>query len=300
MSDSPFERFPRSVIWTRGDGCELLARLVTTETATRAEADLPAACLGSRADLVVMSSAGSFDLVATASPVSLDTDKVTHVAAAVGGGPHSRLAALIAARIATGLDVPGELLSGFRDEDGRPGAETAIAETTAASGLPGRTVMVKSAAALVESLPPGALLVLGSPGGSWLQRQFFGPGARLTSAAPGGAVVVRDAPVRAFHVATRRDGLGRHMRVGDARLVGTGLVLPVVDEGKLVGVVRLADLDGVDPDTPLGSMMETAPLASVFDTLDDLAEMEEFYKGSAVPVVDREGRLYGDVEVPYL
>lgn len=293
--DPRFDGFPRSVLWTRGEGCEALARLLATGSAARAEADLPAACLAARADLVVMASAGSFDLVATASPTDFDPEQVRSVVAAVGSGPHSALAAVTAARLATELDVPGEVVSGQRGEGGGSDAEAAIVDASGVSGLAGRVVMVRSAAALVEGMAPGALLVLGAPGGSWLQRQFFGPGARLTSAAPGGTVIVRDAPLRAFHRVEPTEGLGHRMRVGDALLVATAAVHPVVDEGRLVGVVRIADLAAVNPDTELGSVMESAPHASVFDALAELEEIGEFYEGAAVPVVDRDGTLHGAV-----
>jgi hypothetical protein len=295
LLDPRFDGFPRSVLWTRGEGCEPLARLLAEGSPTRAEADLPAACLAARADLVVMASTGSFDLVATASPTGFDPDQVRSVVAAVGSGPHSALAAVTAARLAAALDVPGEVVSGQRGEGGGSDAEAAVVEASELSGLQGRVVVVRSAAALVDGMAPGTLLVLGAPGGSWLQRQFFGPGARLTSAAPGGTVVVRDAPLRAFHRAEPIEGLGHQMRVGDALLVATAAVHPVVDEGRLVGVVRIADLAGFDPDSQLGSVMESAPHASVFDALTELEEIGEFYDGAAVPVVDRDGTLHGAV-----
>lgn len=294
------EDFPRAVVWTRGKGCADLAELLATDRAVRCEKDMPASCLEHRADLAVMAKPGSFDVVATANPHDFDHSRVRAVAAAVAGGPDSRLAAVLARRIADRLTVPGTVVSGYRNEEGRPWSEEAVDEAVAASGLHGAAVEVSSAAHLVDTLDERTLLVLGTPGGSWIHRQFFGPGTRLTSKAPAGAVIVRSHPLRAYHRMTPLEGLGRFLRVADARLVAHGPVHPVVDAGVLVGVVRDAALQAADDDAEVGSVMEQVPYASAFDALEELRGVEQFYDGAPVPIIDRGGKLIGGVQAEEL
>ncbi len=292
--------FPKTVVWTRGAGCGDLAELLATDRAVRCEKDVPASCLEHRADLAVMAKPGSFDVVASASPHGFEASRVGAVAAAVAGGPHSRLAAVIARRLADRLSVKGLAVSAFRNDEGRPSSEAAVADATSASGLPGATYEVGSAADLVEALSADTLLVLGASGGSWLHRQFFGPGTRLTAAAPAGAVVVRSHPLRAYHRMTPLEGLGRYLRVADARLVAHGPVHPVVDAGTLVGVVRDSAMAAADATAELGDIMEQVPFAGAFDALDELRGIEEFYDGAPVPIIDRTGRLVGGVRAEEL
>ena len=289
------EDYPRAVVWTRGAGCGELADLLATGKAVRCEGDLARACLEQRADLAVMAGTGSFDVVPVASPHDFESERVKAVVAAVAGGPHSRLAAVLAARLSEKLGVPGSVMSGYRTERGLPTAAAAVAEARAASGLPGDALAVSSAAALVVEMPEDALLILGAPGGGWLHRQFLGQGTRLSAAAPSGVVVVRSAPLRAFHRMSQLDGFSLRMRVADARVVAHGHVLPIVDEGTLVGVVRESVLADADPDGELADVMEQAPFASAFDALAELQGFEEFYEGAPVPVVDRRGLLVGGV-----
>jgi len=292
--------FPRTVVWTRGAGCSDLAEILATERAVRSETDLPASCLEQRADLAVMAKPASFDVVATASPHDFDPERVGRVAAAVAGGPHSQLAAVLARRIGDRLGVEARAVSGYRNEQGRAASEEAIIEAKAAAGISGAAHHMGSAADLISVLSADTLLVLGAPGGSWLHRQFFGPGTRLTAAAPAGAVVVQSHPLRAYHRMTPLEGLGRYLRVADARLVAHGSVHPVVDAGTLVGVVRRSALLTAEGDVELFDIMEQAPYAGVFDTLEELSGIEEFYEGAPVPITDRHGRLLGGVrhEVP--
>lgn len=288
--------FPRVVVWTRGSGCGELAELLATESAVRADKGPAESCLDHCADLAVMAGGGSFDVVPTANPIDFDPDRVRFVVGAVAGGPHSRLASAMAARLATSLGVPGEVVSGFRTSSGAGIAAAAVADGTAASGLPGRIEEVSSAADLAATFPQGTLLVLGAPGGSWLHRQFLGPGQRLTAAATGGAIVVRSQPLRAFHRMRSLNGISRHMRAADARLVAEDQVQAVIDEGRLVGVVRVSSLVSADPDAEVGAIMEQVPLASAYDALADLRGLEEFFEGSPIPVVDKRGLLVGGVD----
>jgi len=287
--------YPRAVIYTRGAGCADLANLLATETAVRSDEDPAQSCLDQCADLAVMARATTFDLVSSVSPVDFDARRVKAVVGAVAGGPHSRLAAKIAARLGEALDVPAEVLSGYRTRTGAGVAAAAVADATAASGLPGRIEGVSSATDLAATFRPGTLLVLGASGGSWIHRQFLSPGLKLTAAAGGGAVVVHRQPLRAFNRLTRLVGLSVHMQVADARLLAQHQVQAVIDEGKLVGVVRGQSLETANPAAPIGEVMEQAPLASAFDALGELRGLEEFYEGSPILVVDKRGLLVGGV-----
>jgi len=101
--------------------------------------------------------------------------------------------------------------------------------------LPTETAQAAHPAAMVSALPAGTLLVVGAPRGSWFQRQFFGPGARIQSKAPNGAIVVRSAVfLSADEAIDDAAPLIAHYR-GDP--------VPVLDNrGRLVGVAGETDL----------------------------------------------------------
>jgi hypothetical protein len=113
-------------------------------------------------------------------------------------------------------------------------------------------------------------------------------------------LVVRSHPLRAYHRMTPLEGLGRYLRVADARLVAHGPVHPVVDAGVLVGVVRDATLQAAGDDAEVGDVMEQVPYASAFDALEELRGVEEFYDGAPVPIIDRTSRLIGGVRAEEL
>jgi hypothetical protein len=158
-------------------------------------------------------------------------------------------------------------------------------------------VEAQNASGLIEHLDAGALLVLGAPGGSWLTRQFIGPGARLMSQAPGGTVVVRDAPRRAFQLMTEPEPLSVHMHAGDAVEILRGRVVPVTNEGTLVGVVRAAALAAAPPETVLGDLMEDPPLIDVYEDVEGLVALAEFFEGDPMPLVDENGTLRGMLDL---
>ena len=123
-------------------------------------------------------------------------------------------------------DAGWALSEGSRHFEGKSAVQTALRRVAqrleqmgaAFPELDLRVVHAQSATALVKDLPAQTLLVLGAPGGSWLQRQLFGPGHRLQVAAPGGSIVVRHAPRRCFHAMTSPSGhvAGPHLSVADA------------------------------------------------------------------------------------
>lgn len=284
---------PWTVLWTRGRGCRELAELLGEDRAERVSGDLSEVCLRTRADLLVSRKFPSLDLVPVAVPRDVQPDRVEGVVAAVGAGPHSVLAARLAFRLAERLSVPAQMVSVFRS----PAEEqVAVAALEAASeevpDLEGRAVEGEDPAEILEQLPPGSLLVLGAPGGSLIQRLFLGPGARLRSGAPGGAVMVREATPRAFHRMRTSPYVSPHLLVADARrLIQDDEVVPVVEEGRLVGVVRRSQLGDGDGGRPVAEMMEE-PVSVPYD-----APLEEAVPlldgGGSVAVVDQGGRLLG-------
>lgn len=285
--------FPRTVLWTRGDGCRELAELLAGDRAIQVVGDPREAGIRYRADMVVMKKVGSLDLLPVAAPTGFDPPAATHIVAAVGEGPHSALAATVAGRIAARLDLPVEAVTAVRPGAPRAEARRTVDRARAASGIPGRVVEAESAAGLLESIASSTLLVLGASGGSWLHRQFFGPGARLRTHAPAGTIVVRDSPKRAFHMMSEPYGVSLHLGIRDALVVVTEPVTPVVDNGQLVGVVRKQTLADAPPEGEVADVMETPAFVEATDDLDEIAHVVEFYEGSRIPLVDRKGRLVG-------
>jgi CBS domain-containing protein len=296
------ERHPRhplpgwSVVWTHGAGCPDLAGLLAGGEARRAGPDLRASCVEARADLLVGRKLTSFDLVSMAVPYGFDPPRVEAVVAAVAGGPHSLLAARVARRLSAALGVPASLVAASPEEGTDPAAEEALERAATLVPISERRVLrAASPGAAVRALPPGSLLVLGAPGGTWWQRQFTGPGRQLRLGAPAGAVVVRRAPRRCFHYMEEPAAMGVQMPAGEAlRLAGTAVV-PVAEEGRLVGLVRHRALSEADPGAPLGRIMEAPAFALAEDPLDVVGELSAFLDGAPVPVVDASGRLCGMV-----
>jgi len=291
-SDIPTLELWRSVVWTRGSGCAELASLLALGEPAQVGDDLRSACIAERARLLVARKLTSFELVSIAVPVEFVSGLVGGVVAAVGPGPHSPLAALIADRLAGAIGVSGSLVSASPAPDQDGSVEATLAEIAASvPELPAKVVRASSARGLVGTFPPGTLLVVGAPGGSWLQRQFFGPGRKLIVGSPAGAVVVRDAPRRCFQEMLEPDALGSGLTVGEARRLLQGDAAPVVADGRLVGVVRRAALDEAFPEDPIGSIAEDPVFVSEEDPIEAALEVAGFIR--PVPVVDGSGRLTG-------
>ena len=287
------------VVWTRGSGCSELATLLSEGEADRITGDLVQQCIDHRADLLVSRRfPGSFDLVSVAVPLDFVPDKVTRVVSAVAGGPHSFLAADTASRLGRSLDVEAEMLSAIR-----PGDDVRVAEelldhlTLSVPETRGRVVEVDGIPELVESLEEGTLVVFGAPGGSWLQRSMFGPGAKLRSRAPAGAIMVRSAPDRVFR------WMGDPVFVSPLRLAYDTLrvheekVLAVAAEGLLVGLVRRERLVGAG-DASVGSVMEEAMSAKVDETIAEAMTLEPTFGRDPIPVTDHNEHLVGALSLP--
>ena len=285
------------VLHARGEGCAHLAYLLGGDHAARVEGDLKASVIAARTDLLVQAKGSSFDLVPLAVPHDLGEDLSPPVVlGAVGTGPHSPLVAAVTARLAGVLGADPVLASVSRDDD----EDGAVKETLQelgdhAPGAEQTLIRASAAAGVLDELPENGLLVLGAPGGSWWQRQFFGPGRRLMVKAPAGSVEVKAAPRRVFHAMTDLDALGAPMRAADARAVMHGDAAPVTVDGEIVGLIRRSVLDGASDDTPLGDLMDEPVFVHVDDPIEAITAVAPALDGAAVPVVDHTGRLVGGV-----
>jgi hypothetical protein len=287
------------VVWTRGSGCSELARLLSTGEPDRITGDLVQQCIDRRADLLVSRRfPGSFDLVSVVVPLDFVPEKVTRVVAAVAGGPHSFLAADTASRLGQSLDVEAEMLSAIRPGDD-PGEAGELLEHIAMSvpETTGRVLEVDGIAELVETLDEGTVVVFGAPGGSWLQRSMFGPGARLRSKAPAGAIMVRSAPDRVFRWMIDPVFVGPLRLADDTLRLHRERVLAVADEGLLIGLVRRERLEGAG-DAAVGSLMEEALSAKVDETIAEAMTLEPTFGPDPIPVTDHDEHLVGALSLP--
>jgi len=271
--------------------------MLSSEDPVRVEGDLREACVDARADVLITKKLSSFDLVSSVVPHKVELDEIRAVAAAVGSGPNSTLAAAVAYRISTHLGIPGKLVTAPAPGVTETAAQQLLDEH--ALDAPGLVRLVQTnggAPSIVDGLDPATLLVIGAPGGSWLHRQFFGPGRKLILAAPAGALVVRSAPVRCFQVAGEPTYLGAVMRSGDAVKVTTARVVPVVDDGQLVGIARRSALQASDPDTPVVEVMEPPVALEQDDALDAAWALAAFFESAPIPVVAPDGSLAGTID----
>lgn len=288
---------PWTVVWTRGEATAEVAAMLSGGSPVRVEGDLRDACVAARADALVTKKLTSFDLVNTVVPHRVDPTEISGVAAAVGSGPNSSLAAAVAHRIASRLGVGGMLITAPAPGASKAEAHKLLAELARdAPGLDRRLQVDGGAPSIVDGLGPGTLLVIGEPGGSWIHRQFFGPGRKLIHAAPTGALIVRAAPVRCFHVAGEPSYLGAVMRSEDAAQLMASRVVPVVDDGRLVGIVRRTMLLAADPDTPVVEVMEPTVALDQTDPIDAAWALAAVFEGAPIPVVAPDGTLWGTVD----
>jgi hypothetical protein len=288
------------VVWTRGKGCLELAEVLGGDPADRLRGDVAEGCIEARADVLVTRKLPSgFDLVNVAVPVDFDPDKVTKVVATVAGGPHSALAAEIAALLAAGLDVGVELLSAAGSDQEIEAVREVLDQVGAhIPTVSRRVVVVDGIAGLVDDLEDGALLVLGAPGGSWLSRSRTGPGARLRRTAQAGAVVVRSAPDRVFRFMGEPVFVGPLRHADDTLRIHDENTLAVADGGRLVGLVRREELV-LAGDNPVGSVMEDAMSVKLDETILAAWELEPTFGRDPIPVTDHEEYLVGGLSLPY-
>jgi hypothetical protein len=236
--------------------------------------------------------------VSVAVPVDFDAERVTKVVATVAGGPHSALAAETAATLAAGLGVGAEMLSAARSDAEIDSARDILDQVGAhIPGLARRVLVVEGVSELVDELDDGALLVIGAPGGSWLNRSRTGPGARLRRTAQAGAVIVRSAPDRVFRF------MGEPVYVSPLRLADDTLrihsegTLAVADAGRLVGLVRREGLVKAGT-SPVASVMEEALSVRLDETIAEARELEPAFGPDPIPVTDHDENLVGGLSLP--
>lgn len=298
----PCPRFVRpatalsTILWTKGPDCESLATALGNGSAFRSEGDLYQSCVESGAVLLVAPRLISFDLCSVATPHGFDKARVTSIVAAVGLGPHSVLAAAVANRLASRLGVPGKAVFGYASEVERVAGSAALDSiSTEVPILQVETAQASSPAEMLGSLTDGTLLVLGAPGGSWLNRQFFGPGARIRAKAPGGTIVVRHSPARIYQVMQSARPFGPTMRAGDALKVADGEHVVVAEDGRLLGLVTQEALLAARPDSELRELMDEPVILSPDEFLDDADRLLAARPSATIPVLDRSNHIIGVV-----
>lgn len=281
------------VVWTRGSGCRELAELISGDAAIQVESDPVATCVRTRATLMVSRRLSSFDLCSVVVPSGFSADETTGVVAAVGSGPHSSLAAGVAERIGQSLTVPARAVYAHG------GPEPTAAAVQIVQKLDDQfpdlfieTIGAASPEAMVQGLPLGTLLVVGAPGGSWFQRQFFGPGARIKHKASGGTIVVKAAPIRVYQAMEVPVAFGPQMRVADALVVGAGDAV-VASESTLLGVIPVAALKAADPNSDLGGLAQEVAFLSPEETIEHALDLVNDTESTTIPVVDASGSLIG-------
>lgn len=292
-----------TVVWTRGEGCAELAGLLDGAIPSRVQGEIRDECVAARADLLVTRRLHTgFDFVNVAVPHGFESERVEAVSAAVSGGPHSALAARVALQLGRSLSVPAEMVSAYRTAEDQPAAQAIVdGLSDSIPDLSYRVIRTSGAAELIESLPAQTLLVLGAPGGTWLQRAFFGPGVRLRQRAPAGAIVVQQAPPRVYHRLGEPVYVSRHLHVADALEMMEYAAAAVLDEGKLVGVVTRRALRVPDDAwTNVGDVMDEPIYLEVGDPLEEASQVEGWPERVPIPVVDDEMRLVGCVRDPQL
>ncbi|MEX2653740.1 MAG: CBS domain-containing protein [Acidimicrobiia bacterium] len=282
-------------LWTRGEGCAELADVLSPVGAVRVEGDLPDACVKTRAEAVVSRRlSSSFELVAQVIPDGVDLSKSGSIVAAVSGGPHSPLAAEVAARIGQVTGLSASMVCAYRDEEGQSSAVRLIQDLySRVPDIEYRLVEAEDAASLTAQLPEDATLVLGAPGGGWLQRTFFGQGVKLIQAAPAGAIVVRSAPRRVFQHMGEPVYVSPLLDAVDLLRIHREHRLAVADAGRLVGLVRRDALDLAEPGVPVSDLMEDPRSVNVTDAVDDIGDLWREFSPDPIPVVDDDGSLVG-------
>lgn len=294
----PSDRFdaarrPRT-IWTRGKGCAELAETLSSADAIRATGDLMTACVEVRAELLVTKRIPPASFIASATPIDFAPEGAERIVALVGGGPNSTLAAIVAAWLGDTLELPAELVSGYRVPDEEDSAQEVIDRIgPLVPKLGTRPVEAWTAKQLLEEIEDDALLVFGAGGGSWIRRMFLGPGARLAAGAPGGAVVVRDVAPAAFQLMEDPVYVSPLLSAADALRVSDDVMIPVVAFGRLAGVVWRSVLETADGDHQVEALMGAARSLPPHAGREEVVAFYHETGMSPIPVCDGDDRLLG-------
>ena len=284
------------VLWTRGRERRALAEALAGDSAQRAESDVTSSCIAARAGVLVARHPRSFDLCSVVTPHGFSPSTTRSVVATVGGGPHSPLAAAVAQRLSERLGVPSLAIYAYRHVSERSRAVHVLDGLAAhVQHLDTQPVLVPNPAAMVAALPVGTLLVVGAPGGSWSQRQFFGPGAHIKAKAPSGTIVVHHAPARVYQVMQPPVAFGPHMRAADAMQLSDTHHLIVAQEGRLLGLVAQHALLNARPAHELKDIMDAPVSLSLEDPVDHARSIVREHPDTAIPVIDGRDHIVGTV-----
>lgn len=284
------------VLWTRGQGCGELAEAISGGRAIRVVGGIAEECIKHRARFLVTRKLSGFDLTSVAVPVDIDLSRTSAVVAAVAGGPHSHLAARTAHLLGGALGVDSFMACAYRDEQSKQAAVSTIEGLfRLVPGLEYRLVETPDADGLLSMLPEDTLLVIGAPGGTWLQRTFFGPGAKLRGSTKAGTVVIRSAPPRVFQHMADPVFVGPMRQAADILRIHAESVLAVVDQARLVGIVRRTALAGAPEGAAVGELMTEPVAVHLTDDMAELEGMQRFFEGSPIPVINDQGILVGSV-----
>ncbi len=258
------------------------------------------ACVEARSDLLVAKRlSSSLDVVSQVVPDGFDPASTKHIVAAVSGGPHSPLAARIARRLGEAMDAKSLMVCAYRDDETHAEALGLIERLySEVPGLEYRTVEADDAAGLVAQLPEQSALVVGAPGGSWLQRTFFGQGARLRQNAPAGALVAMAAPERVYQAMGDPVFVGSLREVGDILRIHGERILAVADRAVLVGVVDRETLEHSDPGTMVHEVMSEPVSVPLDAPLSEARALAVRFDGEAIPVTNEAGYLVGGLVMP--
>lgn len=285
------------MLYSRGQGCAELAELLSYVEPKRVKGDLAEACLEYRTDLVVSKRLNSaLAMASQVVPDGFDPDATDWVVAAVSGGPHSPLAARVARRLSEAIGAKSMMVCAYRDQETQAEALALVERLyTEVPGIEYRLVEAQDAHGLVEQLPDRSALVIGAPGGSWLQRAFFGQGARLRQSAEAGALVVQSTEERVFQAMVDPVFVGTLREVGDILRVHSERLLAVADRALLVGIVDRAVLETVDPRVMVYEVMSDPVSVRMEAPLADARALRQFFGDEPIPVVDAGGYLVGSV-----
>lgn len=288
-------------VWSRGSGCVELATLLDPDT-QRVEGDLTEFVVGHQADILVSKRfSASFEVVPTVVPFDVSFDRVGSVAALVAGGPHSELAARVAHRLGLALAVPARLECAYETDGGQVEALNVVERLVElVPGVEAGILQAGSASEVIEKTGDGTLLVVGAPGGSFLQRQFFGRGARLIAKSSIGAVAVREVPRRVFHGMDEPAYVSPYMGAGDAARVMAGGLIAVVEDGVLIGSVTGTSLLMAGDGPRVADCMKEPVSLDRLDTVDDGVDRLRSLGVSSLPVVDDNMNLLGTATVESL
>lgn len=289
--------FPFRVVWAGTAPARDLARALGGGFASQAEHNLAASCVKARATLVVTRAITPSNLCSMAAPYEFTPSQTRLIVAAVAGGPHSLLAARVAQRLSEQLGVPAYAVCGYGPASLRREAEDVLAGITARiPDLEVRAIRVPRPAAIVERLPASALVVVGAPGGNWLERRFLGPGARIHSRAPGGVIVVKEAPARVFQVMRPAPAFSPDMSASDAAFLAGNRSVIVADGERLLGVAPVQALAEAPKEAALRELAEHPVFLMATDLTERIAEIASRCGSGPIPVVDASGHLVGAVE----